>query len=595
MESVTFNINNEYFELQYDKIPQGSLLHTIITTSLNVNKDKNGYYVLDCAKDDFIPVYEYLKNNKIPSYYDIHIFDYFNIDLIHSYELSSVIEENMRCNMYMSNLTSPYTDNYHGLIKITKYFWEHFKINKLVDNNLLFKTKTLTKTEWSSIVEKLKLLKSFTDIKGVFIAGGSIFSILFGLPINDIDIFLYGINENETVDIINKISKLSMNIDIIIKEIMDKYNIEINKDDIINYIDNHNYFDIYEKIKKMNLTSKSEIDVIIGIIESHEKSMSCIRTKNAITFKNRDSEIQIVLRLYQTPSEILHGFDVDSCCLGYDGNDIWMTQRAHFSLKNGYNTVNFNRLSPSYELRLAKYGSRGMAIKIPNFNINKVNDKSLIDHFNYNKDKKKDAAFYSRHHNLSKLHNIDKLLYLNYYCEYYNYKKHSINMINKLNHEKSDYAAPSFVDYKKSCNGSCIYNLIEYFYDDYINYLMFNINEDEDGPIDFTNKAENDGLETNLQKSSKYLKSEIYNTLNLITNSIRYKFQFIKGDIKYLNLIINIPDLIYDALNIIQEWDLPSKLKFKTVNPGEQMTNTFHQIILENNNIWYEGEFYKAD
>jgi hypothetical protein len=57
---------------------------------------------------------------------------------------------------------------------------------------------------------------------------------------------------------------------------------------------------------------------------------------------------------------------------------------------------------------------------------------------------------------------------------------------------------------------------------------------------------------------------------------------------------MDIPDLVYEALQIKQVWDFPAKLKFKTTNPGEQMTNTFHQIILEDNNKWYEGNFYKV-
>lgn len=658
MDLISFVIDTECFNLPLQNIPEGSLLQKMITTSVNADKDKNGYYILNYDKKDFIPIYEYIKNGKIPSYDDLTGFDYFAIDLTHSYELSLVIEEDMRANMYKDKYEELYVNDHHGLIKINENFWNNLQIKKSVDENLLFNNKSLIKSEWSIIKDKLNKLKEFTDIKGVFVAGGSIFSILFGLPINDIDLFLYGVTEDETLDIINKISKLLMkwnilndgynqkslkviklmkDVNIVFEEGTNKLNdlyymneIKNNKDDLL--INDNQYNNVEDKIRNFynNLIKNTSQKLLGGCFNKEDLSniklifnyiyistklkdqdqnlifsllneliapfTECTRTNNAITFKNKHTEIQIVLRLYQTPSEILHGFDVDSCCLGFDGNDIWMTQRAHFAIKNGYNTVNFNRLSPSYELRLAKYGCRGMAIKINNFDINNVDNNVLSEYFTNNK-ANYSTHFYINHSHLSKLHNIDKLLYLNYYCEHYNYKAHSIRMINKLNHEKSDYASPSFIDYKKCSNGSGIYDLMGYFYGKYVEYLeFFEVFEgkDEDGPVDFSDLYDGGEEHKNLSKTSKFLKSEVYNATKLLTNSIYNKFWFIKGELQYLTCIINIPDLIYDALKLIQPWDFSAKLQFKVTDPGEQMTNTFHQIILEDNNQWYKGEFYKS-
>jgi len=640
MDVISFIIDSERFDLGKQDIPDGSLLHKMITTKLNVDKDENGCYILNYNKEDFIPIYEYLKNKKLPSYEDLIAFDYFGIDLNHSYELASVIEEDMRANMYKyykDECKELYKDNHHGLIKITENFWNKFDIIKSNDKNLLFNTKNLVKSKWSVIKEKLDKLKKFTDIKGVFIAGGSIFSILFGLPINDIDLFFYGVTEDQTIDVINEISKMIRLRNITEIDYLNKVNqikeLFTNKN-LIKFIveftgtDNDNIYSasyywsgiqsINQKLAEENFQVKNfqnfigkfskllrefygqeKYDMIYNLLkELVVEVFECTRTNNAITFKSHLSEVQVILRLYQTPSEVLHGFDVDSCCLGFDGNDIWMTQRACFALKNGYNTVNFNRLSPSYEMRLAKYGCRGMAIKINNFDVSNVSKNELADYLTDKKEGKTTAS-YSRHHHLSKLYNIDKLLYLEYYCEHYNYKSHSINMINKLNHEKSDYAAPSFIDYQKCANGSGIGDLMGYFYDVYVDYLEFDKETEEDGPVDFTDdlddlKEKEKHCSLSLNSKSKFLKSEVNNTLNLLTNSIKNKFWFIKGDLKYLNLIINIPDIIYDALQLVQPWDFPAKLKFKTTNPGEQMTNTFHQIILEDNSKWYDGKFYKS-
>jgi hypothetical protein len=53
-----------------------------------------------------------------------------------------------------------------------------------------------------------------------------------------------------------------------------------------------------------------------------------------------DQKIQIVLRLYQSPAEVLVGFDCDSCCCCYDGREVWATPRGLRALKTGTNTLN---------------------------------------------------------------------------------------------------------------------------------------------------------------------------------------------------------------------------------------------------------------
>ena len=40
------------------------------------------------------------------------------------------------------------------------------------------------------------------------------------------------------------------------------------------------------------------------------------RSKNAITFRNKTIKFQIILRIYETPSQILHGFDLGSSMIG---------------------------------------------------------------------------------------------------------------------------------------------------------------------------------------------------------------------------------------------------------------------------------------
>ena len=73
------------------------------------------------------------------------------------------------------------------------------------------------------------------------------------------------------------------------------------------------------------------------------------------TFKV-DLKVQIVLRLYDSPAEVLLGFDCDCCCCAYDGRSVWVTPRYLYALHRGVNILNPLPAWPdkfSYELRLS--------------------------------------------------------------------------------------------------------------------------------------------------------------------------------------------------------------------------------------------------
>lgn len=92
-----------------------------------------------------------------------------------------------------------------------------------------------------------------------------------------------------------------------------------------------------------------------------------VRTKHAITIIGQYPvrHTQIILRLYKSPAEILMGFDVDCCCVGYDGKDVYALPRAKRALTKRYNLVDMSRRSLTYETRLYKYAKRGFAVAVP--------------------------------------------------------------------------------------------------------------------------------------------------------------------------------------------------------------------------------------
>ncbi|KAF8890473.1 hypothetical protein BD779DRAFT_1671404 [Infundibulicybe gibba] len=104
-----------------------------------------------------------------------------------------------------------------------------------------------------------------------------------------------------------------------------------------------------------------------AVLDSIPCYATCVRTKHTVSIHSQHPyrPIQIVLRLYSSPAEILAGFDVDAPCCAYDGQRVWANPRAIIAMMRQCNTVDMSRRSPSYEARLSKYSSRGFEVYVP--------------------------------------------------------------------------------------------------------------------------------------------------------------------------------------------------------------------------------------
>ncbi|KAG9049850.1 hypothetical protein FS837_008900 [Tulasnella sp. UAMH 9824] len=109
------------------------------------------------------------------------------------------------------------------------------------------------------------------------------------------------------------------------------------------------------------------LEIYNAIRDSVPWEVCAIRTKNAVSIHCQYPyrPVQIVLRIYQSPAEILAGFDVDSACVAFDGTRVLAAPRAILALMTQCNRVAMDRRSPSYEVRLAKYAARGFEIHVP--------------------------------------------------------------------------------------------------------------------------------------------------------------------------------------------------------------------------------------
>lgn len=204
---------------------------------------------------------------------------------------------------------------------------------------------------------------SYINWDNIVLAGGCISNVINSNCsdkfVTDIDLFVYGLNKD---DAITKISTIISNL---------------------------------QEYCKDNFTSDMYIlknDYVITLIPT---------VKSKRIFKT-----QIILRLYKNIHEILIGFDVDSCCVGYDGKNILLTPRSLNAFKTGYNVIDLTRRSPSYESRLYKYYKRGFGIYIPFEYQNKNNKLYFINQNSLGLDKLLYLIKYNKIKNLNKFLNI---------------------------------------------------------------------------------------------------------------------------------------------------------------------------------------------
>lgn len=80
-------------------------------------------------------------------------------------------------------------------------------------------------------------------------------------------------------------------------------------------------------------------------------------------------KVQIILKIYASISQILHGFDLGSSCVAFDGKEIYFTSMGKFAYETGYNILDLSRKSKSYEYRVKKYLKRGFGVIMPNLKI----------------------------------------------------------------------------------------------------------------------------------------------------------------------------------------------------------------------------------
>ena len=102
--------------------------------------------------------------------------------------------------------------------------------------------------------------------------------------------------------------------------------------------------------------ARAKIKRLHAAISRASRIQSIVRTHNTVTLCRAwpHRHVQIILRLYSSPAEILCGFDLDCCAVGWDGKELLALPRARLAINRAANVVDPTRESPSYAERLRK-------------------------------------------------------------------------------------------------------------------------------------------------------------------------------------------------------------------------------------------------
>jgi hypothetical protein len=101
-------------------------------------------------------------------------------------------------------------------------------------------------------------------------------------------------------------------------------------------------------------------------------NLKIIRNANGLSVFIDRRVYQIIFRIYASVSEIIHGFDIGSSAVAFDGTTVFFTSLSKLSYEFMINVVDTTRRSTTYESRLDKYLRRGFQIVLPHFDITKL-------------------------------------------------------------------------------------------------------------------------------------------------------------------------------------------------------------------------------
>lgn len=296
---------------------------------------------------------------------------------------------------------------------------------------------------------------------------------------------------------------------------------------------------------------KDIYNAILTIVKSNHKILQISKdilisvNGNALNFAIKVGEkfyinVQVILRLYNSIIQVISGFDIDSCCIAYDGKNLYCMSRFIRSIVHKYNIADPERQSVNYPQRLFKYLQRGINISFPGLDPRHTICNFMGNYFQYT--------------------GIAKIL------TYINTQKDKPIFPDKF----SDYEYTPYL-----LNEEGLYKVLRRVaIADYYEKHIKDKTPSKEVQTEFENLKDYD--QNNLQFITEYLNT------NNITTPIKFSHS-----LDYILDSKNQKSNLDNNFNFISS--LPDKLEFKIKNAGTQLTNSFNPTMED----WYTDLYVK--
>lgn len=192
------------------------------------------------------------------------------------------------------------------------------------------------------------------DLTNILIAGGAVSNAVTNMRCaKDVDFFIYGIHDTDKA--VERIRSLFEAIEAA-HAVRHRANFDKNEKEILLRYQNGSMLRPYKA----------------SVYPGYEPDSTMVRTQNYVSLHLKGVEYQVILRLYDSKSQILHGFDMGPAAIGFDGKAIWVSSLGRLSYEYGINALDISRRSLSMEYRLKKYFDRGFKLVLPRLDMTKI-------------------------------------------------------------------------------------------------------------------------------------------------------------------------------------------------------------------------------
>jgi len=216
---------------------------------------------------------------------------------------------------------------------------------KLYKERIQYKTTDEFKNQITIRYEWLKKL----CMTNLAIAGGFCKSLIFDEKVNDIDIYMYGLNSDD--EYFERLGKL-------VKDLTQLINEKYNK--VMALAAYKKEFNVYELIYFENVNN----------LQKQTFELQDLTQMKYIT------KIQIIMKKHNEMKEIFNKFDLDSSCVLWNGSELYFNDRSYIAYKYLINIPRIdNFFTDVYDLRLLKYYSSGFRIILPRITEEQIKEK----------------------------------------------------------------------------------------------------------------------------------------------------------------------------------------------------------------------------